>query len=415
MADPELIIDAEPDWNSGIEISYGFQTVVSTTPRFVEQRRPLYPSVTRALSCSFVLEGESAQSLVNKLIYGKALLLCVPIYSEPIFATAITAGLSSITTTEDISYFWNIQNCVYAVAINFVTGASQMLLVTAAAGTLIALTEAIGETFDASQSVIYPAFAGILKSFKKANITDIVSVIDCEFEEASLQSEEYDGSAVALADPQICPDDLWVGGSPSISPSASASPSPSSWTTMNFTTFTEESDACDELTVVGASTASITGSTSCAGNTRLSKVQTLGRDITFRFKVYVAAIGSMASSSRTLRLLRLYWETGDVYACSLFFENGYPLYKFYLGYNQASGQEYSNVPLTRYIEIIKAGTGITINIYTDSDFTGLEWTQFLSSATYDADVIKVAVLDNYSAYLLSYTVRVESLEYQVND
>ncbi len=223
MADPELIIDAEPDWSAGIDLSYGFQTVVSTSPRFVEQRRPLYPYVTRSLSCSFVLEGEHGQSLINKLIYGKALLLCVPIYSEPIFTEAITAGASSITATEDLSYFWNIQNCNYAIAINFVTGASQMLLVASTSGTTINLSAEVGETFDATESIIYPAFPGIVKSFKKADITDLICSVECEFEESKLQSEEYDGTEVTWSDPQICQDVLFMGSS---SPSASPSPSP---------------------------------------------------------------------------------------------------------------------------------------------------------------------------------------------
>lgn len=216
MADPTLIIDAEPDWSNGLELSYGFQTVVSTSPRFVEQRRPLFPYPIRSLSCSFVLEGEYGQELINKLTYGKALLLCVPIFTEPIFATAITAGLSSITVTEDLSYCWNIQNCDYAVVINFVTGSRQMLKVSSASGVTIPLSEAIETTFDADESVIYPAFAGIIKSFKKTDITDLIASIDCEFEETKMQAEEYEGTVITWDDPQTCQDDIFDPPSPTI-------------------------------------------------------------------------------------------------------------------------------------------------------------------------------------------------------
>lgn len=209
MGDPTLIIDAEPDWTSGIEISYGFQTAVAITPRFVEQRRPLYLSVTRSISCSYQFRGEEGQSLLNKLIYGKTLLLCVPIYSEPIFASAISAGGLSITTTTDLTYLWNIQNCSYAVILNFVTGASEMVKVSAASGTTITLSAAIVSTFTAAESVIYPAFAGMIKAFSRRDVTDLVAVIDCEFEEIFPQADEYTGDSSTWTDPQTCVDDLF--------------------------------------------------------------------------------------------------------------------------------------------------------------------------------------------------------------
>lgn len=204
MPTPEVIIDFEPDWNYPPEISYALQSVVQSTPRFVEQRRPLISAPVRSVKYDFSLSNEAAQRLINVLIYGSSKFLCVPVFSEPMLANSIVQGASSITITEDVDYMWNIQNCDYAVIIDFVNNLSEMLYVASASDTTIALSQAISGSFTASNCVIYPAFVGAVKSWDRVPVSDLISIVTVEFEETSVEHSEASGVSI---DPEerICP------------------------------------------------------------------------------------------------------------------------------------------------------------------------------------------------------------------
>lgn len=250
MPTPEVIIDFEPDWSSPPEIVYGFQSVVQSTPRFVEQRRPLLPSPVRGMKCTYTLESEEAQRLVNLLSYGSSKFLGVPIYSEPLLSAAITQGDSIITTTEDVSYLWNIQNCSYIMILDFVSHASEVLSLVSASGTVLLLSESISGSYTAENCVIYPVFVGVVKSFDKQPVTDLLFSISAEFEETSTEHAEASGSWSGLVE-RVCPEDLVAG---STSPSSSVSPSP--WVCPDFAPLTiaafTEYDPDLVLTAVGS-------------------------------------------------------------------------------------------------------------------------------------------------------------------
>lgn len=207
MQTPEIALDFEPDWGSLPEVSYSFDSVVQGTPRLVEQRRPLLPTPIRSVKYDFTLSDEEAQRLVNVLTYGASKFICVPIFSEPLLANTITQGASSIIVTQDVSNLWNIQNCDWAVIIDFVNREAEMLSVSSASGTTITLAGAIVGAFVAARCAIYPAFAGIVMGFDRTPVSDFTHKVTAEFEETPTEHAEAVGSWVGI-DGQICPEDI---------------------------------------------------------------------------------------------------------------------------------------------------------------------------------------------------------------
>jgi len=189
MADPTLIIDAEPDWGETPEVAYGFSTVIQGNPFFKEQRRPLLPSVARSISCSFKVENENAQRILNRLISGAPQVCCTPVYSEPLFASVITQGASLLTIQTDLTYLWNAQNSSYLVLLDYTTGASEMLRVASVTGQAVTLSAPIVGAWTAAQTVIYPAFASVLRDVKTSNPTSRLVSFDVQFEEISIGAE----------------------------------------------------------------------------------------------------------------------------------------------------------------------------------------------------------------------------------
>lgn len=203
MADPAIILDIEPDWGVEPEVSYSFTTVVQDTPYFVEQRRPLLVSPVRGANYKFTEINEQFQRLCNILVEAKDQQICVPIFSEPIFAASIVTGGSSITATTSLTYLWNINHCSYVVLLNFVTGESEMIGVTSVSGQLIRLATNIVGVWIAAQTVIFPAMAAELISMKQSFATDSIGSIEAEFSESVLGAEAT-GSWVGLEEQTCC-------------------------------------------------------------------------------------------------------------------------------------------------------------------------------------------------------------------
>jgi hypothetical protein len=189
MADPTIILDIEPEWSDEPSVTYSFLTAIQETPYLVEQRRPLLPESIIGLGYKFVGSGGEIQRLRNILLAAKAELLCTPIFSEPIITNSIVTGGSSITALTDLSYFWNIKNCTYAVLIDLLNGQSEMLGLSSVSGQLIRFKTTIIKTWVASRTVVYPAVAALLRSITEADLTDNMTSIQVEFEEAVIGEE----------------------------------------------------------------------------------------------------------------------------------------------------------------------------------------------------------------------------------
>jgi hypothetical protein len=196
-----------------------------------------------------------------------------------------------------------------------------------------------------------------------------------------------------------------VAGSPGVPPSV--------WTSIDLDLFTEVGDSGDTITE-GTDWARINRTTIFTfSDARIEYTIALPSDITFRYKVTVTSLGSHTSSSRVLRLLRLYWSGGDGYINSLWFNNGSPTYNYSIGQIAEGSNVYTSIMLTRYIQVTKLGTNIKTEIFTDSGYSTLEFTENASSASFSAAITKIAMLDSYSATATIFDVLVENLKYKV--
>ena len=207
MDAPTVILDFEPDWKETPQLGYSFETAIQQSPYFVEQRRPLVALPTRNQTCQYVFRGKDLQRARNVLLYGASRVCCVPIYAEPILAAAFTQGASSIVATTDISYLWNIQNCGYAVLLDFVSGQSEMLRVSSVSGQTINLSAAITKSWTAARTVLYPAFAGKISGIKHKEVTDLLGRVELECDEIRNTVSAATPVWVGLEE-QVCPSGL---------------------------------------------------------------------------------------------------------------------------------------------------------------------------------------------------------------
>jgi hypothetical protein len=80
----------------------------------------------------------------------------------------------------------------------------------------------------------------------------------------------------------------------------------------------------------------------------------------------------------------------------------------------ANCQNYTTLPVTRYIEIVQGGVTeerIDVSIYTDSDFSVLEQTDYLSGATFANLMVQMRIFYNYNSPYSAYTYSILDLKY----
>lgn len=183
MTTPDVNLVDEPDWASGIEVSYSFETAVQTTPYFVEQRRPLLDSPTRGVVCEFSGVDGRVVAARNKILSGASQVLCVPIYSEPIVPVSLTPGAGSIVASTDITYYWNIKHCSFVLLIDITTGASSRIPVSSVSGQTITLSGTVPSGFNASTTMVFPAIPSVVAGVKTSLRSDRAASVKAEFSE----------------------------------------------------------------------------------------------------------------------------------------------------------------------------------------------------------------------------------------
>jgi hypothetical protein len=186
---PSIVLGFEPDWSTEPELSYKFATVVQQTPYLVEQRRPLVDTPTRSMVCTFTEASAALQKLINTLLAAKSERLLVPVYTEPIFTDSIITGGAAITASTDLTYLWNLHNGDFVVVLDTVTGQIEALQIATVNGQQIVFTTNIVGSWAAGSTVIYPAIAAAVLSFRESPATDLLSSVEAEFEEVAIGSE----------------------------------------------------------------------------------------------------------------------------------------------------------------------------------------------------------------------------------
>lgn len=179
---------AAPEWGNGVNTAYAFQTVMFSTERFLEQRRPLMDRPMRTLSARYLLESMQAQRFFVSACYGHDKVFGVPIYNEMMGVQAIstlspTVTLRSTTPTTNL-YSLN----TYATHCAIVDHANAMVEVkeiSSKATGSITFANNVTKTFNANTTAIYPIFFGMLRSVRFNSETDSIDSVDVDFTEYS--------------------------------------------------------------------------------------------------------------------------------------------------------------------------------------------------------------------------------------
>jgi hypothetical protein len=187
-----------PDWRYGVNMSYLFETSLHESQTTLEQRAALREHPLRKMSCSFSGRTADQQTLVNRLISLLKTTMVVPIFSEQLRCTLITlegtqgGGAADFLTCENVADHYNM-----SVANQIDGGVRQWIVVfdktgaypptkcqvSGITGDVLSLWSELDYAYAASNMLIFPAFVGVLESFKKTLETDSVSVFNTTFSE----------------------------------------------------------------------------------------------------------------------------------------------------------------------------------------------------------------------------------------
>lgn len=172
------------NWGNNVTLDYEYLTSIYTAPTTHEQRRSIVDSVKRYESFSCSLSRIQAQTFDNLYRKGAYRYIGVPIYPEVFTTTGTITGATSITVTEDITYFYNLQNhCTQILIVNHDTLEAEIKIITLIEGQVITLDIEVAGTFTPANTTMYPIFIGMLSGYNYRNLTDSVLVASVSFTE----------------------------------------------------------------------------------------------------------------------------------------------------------------------------------------------------------------------------------------
>jgi hypothetical protein len=147
----------DPDWDNKIRIEMGFDTALSRTKYFVEQRKWLRENARYKLQFTATNHGLEAQKMKQIVAYGHDKVFGVPIYSEQAYPSADFTSSSIITTSNDLDKMWYLNNqAEYVVIIDHVTNVSEIKEIDSVSVNQIDLINPVSGTFSYLSSKVYP-------------------------------------------------------------------------------------------------------------------------------------------------------------------------------------------------------------------------------------------------------------------
>lgn len=180
-----LPFDPDPNWNTGITLTYQFQSTIFTSGRLNEQRRPLSQDSWLSIGINADVAKDRFRSVFNLLSYGKDKVFGVPIYNEKINPVSCAQGSTFIYTDDDLNLFYNLNNRAdFIILVDHINGLAEVKEVSSIEEGLIILDQPISKDFQQSTTYVYPNLFCYLKTFRSTNITD-------DFTEFSVDFEEY--------------------------------------------------------------------------------------------------------------------------------------------------------------------------------------------------------------------------------
>ncbi len=174
----------DPNWEEGFDFEYEFQTVVFTSERLREQRRPLSEISSRRLRASFLLSGVEAQRFLNLLMHGHDKLFGVPIYQEKLVPVSAPQGGNTLTLASPTDNLWNLQNrAAYVALVDHGRGVAEVKELASVASTSIVTATGIVNAFDLASTFVYPVFFALLQSARVEHASDACETVELELRE----------------------------------------------------------------------------------------------------------------------------------------------------------------------------------------------------------------------------------------
>ena len=160
----------EPDFSKSVTMVYNFLTSLAQNLRYLkEQRRPLQRLPFRDINFICHAKDLVLQKLVNTIHYGKDKVFAVPIFTEHMRPSAISAGSNSITIADDITYYYNLQNnCDYLIILDETDLSAEVKEISEIDGQDITFTSNVTGSYTAGSCSIYPCVFSYGKGFKVA-------------------------------------------------------------------------------------------------------------------------------------------------------------------------------------------------------------------------------------------------------
>lgn len=162
------------NWASDYQITYALSTVVSSTRRLHEQRKPIHSRVRREVSLE-ALSFDSAR-LQNILQMSANRVFMVPFETEPMHpvGTGSILNLATLPITETLTQYFNLARATHAVIRHFPTGGGFLAPIASYAANSLTFDSPITEDWKASDVCIYPVMPGTMTAFASTLITNRV-------------------------------------------------------------------------------------------------------------------------------------------------------------------------------------------------------------------------------------------------
>ena len=171
-----LFLPFRHNWERTYRIKYNAETVISTTTKLCEQRRPLFATLRREIAASDLFA--SGIKIKNYLKAYLNHIIALPIVTEAmtINLSGALTGLTTLPINETISDFWNLAHSDHVALWNTATEETEICELDSYTTSLV-LHQPILNTWNAAHVVIYPIMISVLTNNRIDSITDQVDEI----------------------------------------------------------------------------------------------------------------------------------------------------------------------------------------------------------------------------------------------
>jgi len=177
-----IVFQLWADWNGKSEVTYKFETIVTSNSQNYEQRRPLLEKPQRILTFNHV--DTTYGSVTNAINFAQDKVVGIPLVYESFPIAKIDSNKMSITANYDLSQLWNLQKyCEYII----ITDRENILIVKEIAdiiGNKISVSTPILDVIPNEDALVgFPMVNGYIKAANSKILSSNLVSWDLTFEE----------------------------------------------------------------------------------------------------------------------------------------------------------------------------------------------------------------------------------------